>query len=1035
MTINVINADFTFDPNVKPGDGLQYQLYTATEPDSYSVNVYYFGDIINYWVFVMDDSAGSAADTINTSDYGTFEAAGGDDLLLNYATHLDTPLVRLLGGAGDDQINPLSQSMSGGFGPTEGYGGSGNDTINGGGYADQLHGDSADSFTGDPVIATIALAPYDTSNDGDDAIAGYGGADALSGDGGDDSLFGGDGADTLLGGAGNDLLYGGPRGAGNLDILTGGTGGDSFLLSYNGDGANDASGFWSQFFAKMGADIAGNEAKVALQDAIKAAVDGIAGGILAAGLGQAGSDLAGLFVDFVESLFSAKKPVSVQDVMVVTDFDPREDLLILPLQSTVVSTLSVTVTTADQIPGGAGTGGTSTAVLKFSDGDTAYAYVQMSQDFVDDLGLGSFGDNFKQVLRNLGNFKTDILELNGTIGLSNLVSPAISSQLPDGGFQPQAGNLPSGAGVAMFGAIGGWVINNPGNDYGAVLSGTNFADALSTNPKLIDPSVITTAALSGTAAYIYGFGGNDLLYGSAAADTLSGGDGDDALWSFVSPYNSGGTVDVESLSGGDGNDTLYGGGTAGIFDGGSGTDTFAVVYIVDGVTKAPKPLQLAIDLVAGQAAERAATNSAAPVGDAPPFPITGPDAPLNVYALTGIENAVGGPLNDWIRGASGSAIEGGPGADYLIASSGAVSITYAGSTAGIGVSVLLFNGVSSAGGGDATGDVIGYGSTQDVAQLIGTAYDDDLGAYSTWTLSDGGQGFTMIGGGGADDFLLLGFEGSGVYVLPDFTFTVAEPDSIDLRLLGVTSMAQIAISGGDISISTEPGGPVDVLVRLPNFTGTLTDGAFVFSNSVSGTVRARPGMTDLTGSDGADDLVGSRERDTLLGRGADDVIRGRLGDDHIDGGAGQDSLAGGSGDDVIIAGAGDDSARAGVGDDMLLGGDGADSLRGGAGRDRLLGDAGDDTLLGGADDDVLEGGTGADLLRGGTGSDSFLLRLGELAGDRVEDFRRAEGDRLVVLAGGPVTVTDQGSGLFLVSDGTVSETLSVRGAAASDFIL
>jgi hypothetical protein len=66
--------------------------------------------------------------------------------------------------------------------------------------------------------------------------------------------------------------------------------------------------------------------------------------------------------------------------------------------------------------------------------------------------------------------------------------------------------------------------------------------------------------------------------------------------------NCDGGIDPESVSGGAGNDKLYGGGSAGVFDGGTGSDTFGVVYL----PLLGPAMQLEVDLTAGYAAERAA---------------------------------------------------------------------------------------------------------------------------------------------------------------------------------------------------------------------------------------------------------------------------------------------------------------------------------------------------------------------------------------------------------------------------------------------
>lgn len=74
---------------------------------------------------------------------------------------------------------------------------------------------------------------------GDDGLSGEEGNDSLSGNNGNDALIGGQGNDSLIGGCGDDKLNGvvtpaafspAPNSQGQIDILTGGTGVDNFLL-------------------------------------------------------------------------------------------------------------------------------------------------------------------------------------------------------------------------------------------------------------------------------------------------------------------------------------------------------------------------------------------------------------------------------------------------------------------------------------------------------------------------------------------------------------------------------------------------------------------------------------------------------------------------------------------------------------------------------------------------------------------------------------------------------------------------------------
>ena len=92
------------------------------------------------------------------------------------------------------------------------------------------------------------MTPYGGSQDvllgnrGEDTLYGGGGGDylygetendLLSGQGGNDVLYGESGNDTLLGGSGNDILNGsnyGPKGRGEYDHLSSGSGADKFVI-------------------------------------------------------------------------------------------------------------------------------------------------------------------------------------------------------------------------------------------------------------------------------------------------------------------------------------------------------------------------------------------------------------------------------------------------------------------------------------------------------------------------------------------------------------------------------------------------------------------------------------------------------------------------------------------------------------------------------------------------------------------------------------------------------------------------------------
>ena len=135
--------------------------------------------------------------------------------------------------------------------------------------------------------------------------------------------------------------------------------------------------------------------------------------------------------------------------------------------------------------------------------------------------------------------------------------------------------------------------------------------------------------------------------------------------------------------------------------------------------------------------------------------------------------------------------------------------------------------------------------------------------------------------------------------------------------------------------------------------------------------------------------------------------------------------------------------RGTAGADTLTGGVGADSVLGEAGDDRLSGSGGNDTLLGGAGYDALMGGDGADRLAGGSegdvliggaGADAFVFASVSDGNDRIQDFTRAQGDR-IDLSAIDADATTAGNQAFLFADGIAFAAYqpgTVRTSKASD---
>ena len=166
---------------------------------------------------------------------------GGDNDIITAGDGKDT----VEGGTGSDLIsgNNGDDNLSGQSGQDDILGGDGNDLINGGSDSDRLLGEAGnDSIHGDDGNDVIE------GGTGEDKLRGGKGNDRIFGGSGSDNLSGGDGKDVLTGGFANDNLDGGSGndrligidpttagsgvgfGAGEVDILTGSKGKDTFVL-------------------------------------------------------------------------------------------------------------------------------------------------------------------------------------------------------------------------------------------------------------------------------------------------------------------------------------------------------------------------------------------------------------------------------------------------------------------------------------------------------------------------------------------------------------------------------------------------------------------------------------------------------------------------------------------------------------------------------------------------------------------------------------------------------------------------------------
>lgn len=210
--------------------------------------------------------------------------------------------------------------------------------------------------------------------------------------------------------------------------------------------------------------------------------------------------------------------------------------------------------------------------------------------------------------------------------------------------------------------------------------------------------------------------------------------------------------------------------------------------------------------------------------------------------------------------------------------------------------------------------------------------------------------------------------------------------------------------------------------------------------SAADTINGNAAANVITGAAGDDDLWGAGGNDSITGGDGQDFIRGEAGDDYLVGGAAFDDMHGNMGEDTVYGGFGDDWVVGGQNNDLLYGEDGADIMYGNMGDDTMYASVGNDLMRGGqhndimygdAGDDWMSGDRGDDTMWGATGADSFHT-WGDAGIDRVMDFNRAEGDRVLVSEGATWTVTQVGADTVInMSGGAQMVLVGVTAASLS----
>jgi Ca2+-binding RTX toxin-like protein len=675
------------------------------------------------------------------------------------------------------------------------------------------------------VIATLttsfAVGPA-VVNTGDAAGDQYTSINHLAGSAFADTLIGNSSINTLTGGAGD-------------DILEGLGGGDTFL----GGAGNDTASF-AHSTAGVLVDLQNRGIYTATNDAVGDAYNSIenfigsnfndtvygtsSDNIL---IGGGGNDTLNGDAGFdTASYADATGAVTINlATNTVTGSGIGTDTLV-SIERIIGSGFADAITGSaldDIIDGGAGAdtidGGAGSDTVSYA-GATGGRSVNLA------TGVNTDNDVYTSIENILGSAYGDVLVGSGG---DNVIEGGLGDDTLDGGVHAAAGDTASYAGATVAVNVS---LANPG----AQATGGAGTDTLSNFENLLGSDYNDTLTGDGSANVLNGGAGDDTLVGDADADTLIGGLGTDTVsyaaasagvTVIINGAGSAGDANgdvlsgIENLTGSAFNDTLTGDGGANLIIGGAGDD------ILNG--------QGGSDTVSYVGAAGSVTISLASIA----AQVTGG---AGTDTLSNFENIIGSAFADNLTGEGGAnTIEGGAGADVLIGGGGNDTASYAGSTAGVTVSLTSGTGT----GGDAAGD-----SLSGFSNLVGSALNDTLTGNLNANTLDGGTGDdTLIGGAGAD------------------------------ALIGGTGINTASYAGAASAVNAS----------LTTGTGTLGDAnGDTFS-----------GIQNLTGSDFNDTLTGDASANVLVGGLGNDTLSAGNGNDTLDVRLGRDTAAGGNDDDIF----------------------------------------------------------------------------------------------------------------------------------------
>ncbi|ARU57221.1 hypothetical protein OLMES_3179 [Oleiphilus messinensis] len=516
--------------------------------------------------------------------------------------------------------------------------------------------------------------------------------ETINGGSGDDYIDGGDGSDTINGGAGNDLIFTGDLSDGSDDdVITGGSGADTF---YTGIITHPTTtGYDSDFnFGNLALSMAGDFTDLLFT---------LSGTKITKEIVPMAFDVLKAVLNDESGNYQTVEDATAAHYATITDFNPREDVFIVPLAST--GNINIDITT-DGI-------GNSAFALDYVNGNGRLAKVYY------DSSISDSAQNFygKALLDSALIIENDAVTYGGDDSGSIFSSSDLYADLSDD-VKASLGNL-SGR-YMILGAFSGSYYEDLYGNSDEGMYGTNYGDVLYGYQKETTDS---WSPQNDGNDYFYGYTGDDVFYGGGGINYFFGGE---------SAYNNSGYNESA--------------------DNGSDTVSYEDANSGAGVN---------IDLSVTATDQNGTYTLVSANGFISDQNVEGVDRLYSIENIIGTEfadtitgnsgdNVLGGSGgNDILKGESGNDIfYGGSGSNEIWGGSGTDTVDYSRSTSGVSGSTVNWSKITHSEGIDQFKNNDGGG----VEIVIGSDYDDTITGHWVANTLYGGAGNDILNGGGGN---------------------------------------------------------------------------------------------------------------------------------------------------------------------------------------------------------------------------------------------------------------------------------------------